>query len=255
MKYVALAVVVVVSVVGCGGEPTIDASTEATYEESMKRIVESMDPSRAQEFMGAVMQLGMAEIDLSDPDQNPTEMIQILDGKTATEVIEMASQQRTLAQADRARREAEKMRELADKESAEQQALEALRAITIEAPSIEQSDGMFGINTTINFTVTNGLDQAISRLYWENVVISPGRSVPWIQEDSNYSISGGLEPGETATWSLNPSGLRWDRTEFPEDAELEVRVYRADGADGEPIHNARQLTDFERSQLESMQKK
>lgn len=252
MKYLALAVGTVIVLAGCGGEPTIDASTEPAYEESMKKVVGDMDAARAQEFMGAVMQLSMAQIDLADPDQQPTDLMEVLHGKTAAEVIEMASQQRTLAEAERARREAETLRELATKASEEQAALAALSDITIEAPSVEQREGMFGVNTTINFTVTNGLDQAISRLYWENVVISPGRSVPWIQEDSNYSISGGLEPGETATWSLNPGGLRWNTTEFPEDAVLEVNVYRADGADGEPIHNARLLSDRERGQLDAM---
>jgi hypothetical protein len=57
--------------------------------------------------------------------------------------------------------------------------------------------------------------------------------VPWIQEDFDYEVPGGLEPGEAANWSLSPSKFSpWGRAEVPRDAVMTVEVVRLNGQDG-----------------------
>ena len=84
--------------------------------------------------------------------------------------------------------------------------------------------------------VENNTDHPVSRVYFDATYQSPERSIPWAADSMNYSISGGLEPGESASWSLTPnysSDLR-DVT-VHDDAELHLKVYRLDGPDGEAL--------------------
>ena len=92
-----------------------------------------------------------------------------------------------------------------------------------------------GNQPIIELTVENRTGQAISRAYFEGTLASPNRSVPWHKDTFNYSISGGLEPGEKAAWSLAPNMFSgWGKIEAPADAVFTVTVERLDGADGEP---------------------
>ena len=68
----------------------------------------------------------------------------------------------------------------------------------------------------VELTVHNGTDAAISRVYFKGTLASPNRSVPWLQDDINYGISGGLEPGETITWYLAPNMFsNWSTVKSP----------------------------------------
>jgi hypothetical protein len=49
----------------------------------------------------------------------------------------------------------------------------------------------------ISMRVTNNTDKALSRIYYHGTVITPGRTIPWIDDDFNNEIRGGLEPGES----------------------------------------------------------
>ncbi len=101
-------------------------------------------------------------------------------------------------------------------------------------------DGSLGPEPRVDLSVTNGTDRAVSRAYFVGRLVSAGRSVPWLEEEFSYQIPGGLEPGETAQWSLSPNQFSaWGRVEAPTDAVLEVTVTQLDGADGEAIATSR----------------
>lgn len=53
----------------------------------------------------------------------------------------------------------------------------------------------------IKFDITNNLDFAISGVHFEYTVKQEGRSVPIRKDSSSFSISGGVEPGETKSLS------------------------------------------------------
>ena len=59
----------------------------------------------------------------------------------------------------------------------------------------------------IELTVRNNTGHPVSRAYFEGVLSTPGRSVPWIKDSFNYQISGGLEPNEESTWRLAPNKI------------------------------------------------
>ena len=108
----------------------------------------------------------------------------------------------------------------------------------------------------IVLTVKNETEQAVSRAYFEATLASPGRRDPWYKDRFNYMISGGLEPGEEATWSLEQHMLSgWAKVDAPADAALTVTVEKIDGADGKSSYVAREFTERDRERLDELKKK
>ena len=113
-----------------------------------------------------------------------------------------------------------------------------------------------GNQPIIEITVNNGTGSAVARAYFKGTIASPGRSVPWLVESFNYSISGGLEPGETQSWSLAPNQFSdWGKVEAPKDAIFTVTVERLDGADGKPLFDAGAFTERDAIRLTTLQEK
>jgi hypothetical protein len=113
-----------------------------------------------------------------------------------------------------------------------------------------------GKQPIIELTVKNGTDQAVSRAYFEGTLASPDRSVPWHKDTFNYDISGGLEPGEEATWKLAPNMFSdWGKVDAPPDAVFTVTVERIDGADGEAVYSTREFDESDRKRLAELKKK
>ncbi len=66
-------------------------------------------------------------------------------------------------------------------------------------------EGLLGPEPIVELTVRNGTAHAVSRAYFVGTLASSNRPVPWLTEMFNYSISGGLQPGEKASWDLAPN--------------------------------------------------
>ena len=98
------------------------------------------------------------------------------------------------------------------------------------------SEDRFSSDPVIDLTVWNGTGQTVSRFYCRGVLSSPGRT-PWVEENFNYSVRGGIQTGETRQFKLSPSMFsEW--CEAPKDRDdlvLSVTVYRLDGPDGEEL--------------------
>jgi hypothetical protein len=92
-------------------------------------------------------------------------------------------------------------------------------------------------NGVIELSVTNSTGRAVSRAYFDAILATPGREIPWVAAPFNYSIPGGMEPGESDTWrlSLNMFGEWSDAPADRQDMVLTVEAARLDGADGQRI--------------------
>ena len=113
-----------------------------------------------------------------------------------------------------------------------------------------------GYQPIIELTVRNGTSHAISRAYFVGTLSSPGRSVPWLKEDFNYEISGGVEPGKKVSWRLSPNMFStWGSIKAPSDAVFTVEVERLDGPDKKALHSARDFTEQDAERLEKLKKK
>jgi len=108
-----------------------------------------------------------------------------------------------------------------------------------------------GKQPIIELTVKNGTGHVVSRAYFEGAIASPDRSVPWHKDTFNHSISGGLEPGEVATWSLIPN-MYWKTVDAPADAVFTVTVEQLDGANGETIYSTREFGERDLERLSEL---
>jgi hypothetical protein len=109
----------------------------------------------------------------------------------------------------------------------------ALAKFLVESARFYYSENRITTEPVIDVTVRNSTDQTISRFYARGVLTSPGRETPWVDGTFNYSIRGGIKPGESQNFKLAPNMFgEWakapkDRT----DMVLAVTINRVDGSD------------------------
>ncbi|WP_155272329.1 DUF6694 family lipoprotein [Xenorhabdus bovienii] len=77
--------------VGCGGEPTFDASNDEAMKASAEKMAKNMSPEEMAKFEKAFLKLSMQSVLVAkDGDDALTLMKEKLNGKTAKQIIEMA---------------------------------------------------------------------------------------------------------------------------------------------------------------------
>ena len=87
----------------------------------------------------------------------------------------------------------------------------------------------------------------------KGALTSPGRSVPWLSEDFDCGIAGGLEPGEEKTVKLAPN-RHGDWGNAPKDRSdliLTVEVLQDDGAANKKLFDS-QLSNRDRERLDEL---
>ncbi|TXD32561.1 hypothetical protein FRC96_17125 [Lujinxingia vulgaris] len=238
-------VVALVLVSACA--PKVDGSSEEAMQDSIAEIRETLSGSELDAFDAALMTLAFqsAGEGLFDPNVGPEEVsgrvFAQLDGKSADEIIAEAEAVRArVAEEQAARERAQALSEIQELEAARassDEARQALERFVVTRSRFEKVAQRFGpAQPIIELDVQNTTGYAISRVYFDARLASPGRSVAWLEEQFNYEIPGGLEPGESARWSLEPNMFSsWGDVEERADVVLTVKPYRLDGADGESL--------------------
>lgn len=245
---------------GCG-DPTVDGSSQEAMEESIENIRDSLPESQHDDFNQALTALAFSEIgdDIfsgNGPSQSEIEslMRDRLAGMTGDEILSEGDriiQERKERERRQALKEIEELRQKQGEAEEAQQMLSDFEVIRSRFYFQEQRYGRD--KPIIELTVRNGTEHAVSRAYFSGTIASPDRSVPWVEDTFNYSIPGGLEPGEEATWHLAPNQFSdWGRVEAPEDAVFTVVPSRLDGPSGDPVLSAEGLSDYDRRRLERL---
>jgi|GEM_PF-2335116 len=145
------------------------------------------------------------------------------------------------------------LKELRSRKVEFEKKLDALKGFRVLQANFSNAENSIGIREpTIELTVQNDTAHPVKRAYFRGVLASPGRSIPWIDETFNYSVAGGVEPGEKVAWTLSPGMFgKWGNVDAPTDARFTVTVYRLDGPDGQPLFGN---ADFKKSDAERMEK-
>lgn len=251
-------------VAGCS-EPTIDTSSDDAMKVSSQKVRESLPESKRAEFDEALQILAFSQIDMKDLFAEGAigagglegKMRSALDGKTADQVIAEAAR----IKAERKVREREQalaeIKELEKKRQAAEHAREELEKFQVLRSRFYMKEREFmGKQPIIELSVRNGTNSPVSRAYFEGTIASPDRSVPWHQDTFNYSISGGLEPGEEATWNLAPNMFSgWGKVDVPADAVFTVTVEKLDGPNGEMLYSVRDFGEREMERLAELKSK
>lgn len=243
-KITWLLITLCVTLVACS-QPTIDAENP---EESIEQIKESLSSDEREQFEDA-MEIVASNI-LADAFGNilgggdvnldPETALQDVDGMTAGEVISYADSIRQ-AREERAREQAhQEIKELSEKRAEARAAQSQLEDFTVERSRFYKRERRWtSDDPIIEVTVTNNTEHAISRAYFEGVIASPSREVPYLEKRFNYSIPGGIEPGETQEWNLAPNRFsEWGRVDMEGDMVFTATPYRVDDASGDPLFEA-----------------
>lgn len=261
MKH-ALVVTMLAAALTLGGcSPKIDGSSEEAFRSSVERIANKLDEDKKEEFAEAIMVIGMSSIKvgslfagMQDPDDLVSEMRTEVDGLTADQVISKARDIRQKHK-DRERGQAlDEIKELLTQKQAAADAADGLQNFKVIRSRYLTGRGYFGSDSAFEITVRNDTDHPISRAHFQATLASPDRAVPWKTGEFNYSIPGGLEPGEQKTWTLDPS-FEWGRVDAPKDAILTIVPTRLDDAKGEPLYDAEQFGEAEAERLAALQKR
>ncbi|MCH4885539.1 DUF6694 family lipoprotein [Pseudomonas sp. TMW22080] len=249
---------------GCG-DPKLDGSSEEAMKKSVQKISESLSSEKKAQFESGLELVIISNVDFKsvlNGDKSAADltgaMLSDLNGKTAEQVIATAD----LIRIERERKEREQavleIEELKKKEISSEKAKQELQNFSVSKSRfyLEEEEYSFRPKPVIAITVKNGTQSAVSRAYFKGTVSSPGRSIPWIVEDFNYEIRGGLEPGEQQSWNLLPNQFgEWGKVNPPKDAVFTVEVVRLDGADKNALFDSDGLSVSEKARLEHLTKK
>lgn len=251
-------VLALILLAGCS-EPRIDASTDESLRVSAEKVRDSLPEEKRVEFMSALSVLALKGLDFeglmsgranSSVEKFETDYINLIDGKTADEVIAAANRITEERKAEERAQAIREINELEEKRERAKQATSESKKIKVLRSRFYIEEGRIRDEPVIELNVKNDLGVAVSRIFFEGTLASPTRSVPWCKGGFNYSIPGGLEPGEEASWSLTPNRMSdwWDANP-PADAVLTVVVIRADGADGKPVFDVDEFGDRDKERL------
>lgn len=252
--------------VGCA-KRTIDGSSDAALKSSMERVKAGLSAEEKAKFEESIMVIAFnggnifqMAADKEDPFRR---MRDRLNGKTAAEVIiaadKVKAEQAKLAEELKHRERAQIESEIVELEAKKKAAIDAatkLKSFEVERSRFYFSEGRFSHDAVIELSVVNNTGIPVSRVFFHGVLATPGRSIPWVEDDFNYPISGGLEPGEKATWKLSPNMFgAWSRAPKDRtDMVLTVTVKRVNGPDEKTTIDG-EFSKFDAERLADLQSK
>jgi hypothetical protein len=239
-----------VFIVSCGAlDPRLDTSSEEAYTRSLSQMREPLNDVEREELGQALVALAMQD-ELATEGENAFDALQRManlspeqlrrnigeraNGKTAREIIRL-HHQTALERTDTQIAVIEG--DLAESEALYASARSQLDAVNVQGARFYWA-GRYFLEPVISLSVTNNGTTAISRIYFHGKVETPGRTIPWIDEDFNYVVVGGLEPGETRRLSLSPNRFgEWgaSETQGRRDLVFTVTVVDIEGPNGERL--------------------
>lgn len=249
------------------GAPKIDATSDETMKKTIDMVRASLPENKREPFNEALKTVMFSQIDMGDLIASGSsgvnlvegKMKQALHGKTGDEVIALAAQIKKKNQQQMRSQELTELQALEKKRIKVETAKKELAKFeTLEARYYKKKYEVMGeiIQPIIEMKVKNGTQHAISRAYFIGTLKSPNRSIPWLREDFNYAIDGGIEPGETVTWHLSPNMYsKWGTVQVPEDATISIETIKLDGPNNEELFSSQEFTDRDDKRLLELKKK
>jgi uncharacterized protein DUF6694 len=257
-----LVLIAALLMIGACSKPRIDTSSDEKMGASIAKVRSSLPPEKLTQFDEAWVAVAMQGFTVpgimsTATAANMTAAVkERLNGKTGDEVIAEAAKIKAKAEA-KAKEEAKAEIAKLEKAKTEVDAAKAqmVKFEIIDAKFRQTKDFIGMMQPEITMTVKNGTPYPVSRAYFVGILTSPGRSVPWLRKEFNYSISGGIEPGEQATWNLTPNQFsEWGSVKPDKDAGLKVEVVGLDGPDSKRLFTDAKFDDEDAARLVSLKK-
>jgi hypothetical protein len=153
----------------------------------------------------------------------------VVSGHTAAEIIRIADSERDkglrnaidiystqLEKAQSSLRDAEE-EDGALRAQAEQQK-SILQQLQVTKPKFYYQRSSYRDDPMISFAISNKSEIPVKRAFFHGRVQTPGRAVPWVDDDFNYEFPGGLEPSETKNLNLAPNRYLGHWGDVPKEA-------------------------------------
>jgi hypothetical protein len=261
-RIILLPILLCLLIISC--QKKIDSSNEESMRNSIKEINESLEEDKKEEFQESMKLMMFNGLEISDlmkdggAEKTGEDFKTRIDGMTADDVIEQGH--KVKAEIERKKKEQAKTEVLVlytARENAENDKKMLSKFEVIKSQFYVRKKGTYYITKEpiIELTVKNGTDKAISRAYFTGTLVSPERTIPWIKDDFNYEISGGLESGEVVTWYLAPNMFSdWGEVDVPKDAILNTEVTQLDGPNGDALYSINNFGETEQKRLEELLK-
>lgn len=240
---------------------TVDASDPDAFRQSISEITSGMSEDKKEELRQSMIVLAF---DTYQPDKGLWGKAALdapillaakdeIDGLSADEIISLGKTRRnTLIDI-----EIEGLAgELNRQKKARAENSELFDNLKIDNPKYRIQKSMLMEQPVISFRITNETDVAVSRIFMNGVLASPGRSTPWVEDEFNYEFSGGLEPGEVRVLDLSPNMFgEWginDQYSRRDDLELSLELFNVELADGTLVldEETRDPSEIEREMAE-----
>jgi hypothetical protein len=128
---------------------------------------------------------------------------------------------------------------------------DSLSRFQVESAKLTQTQ----LKTTVQLTVRNGTGHSISRVLFTARALGDANEAPWLDEELDYHIAGGLAPGARATWRIQPPntiGGKWNRVKVPSTARFVLQPTQLYTADGALLWGARTFTRGDQRLLDSL---
>jgi len=254
---------------------TIDFATDSSFEASLEVMRANLDSSLHENFAKALLYIALEDVDnfllgleaMGNPSRLKVYLSSKVAGLDAQEIMDVAENKQQLKYVSDLRSDIADMKWKVARANTEIKVnkglIDGYKADAKQLKKVKVSNAKFYYNEdgykpkpTVELTVLNGTEHPISRVYFNCVLRTPGRSIPWVKESMNYSIPGGIEPGEKLSWILTPSSVGdWDNAPMNrEDMVLEITAYRIDGIDEEAIYTAYSTDEYEEKIKEERKK-
>lgn len=244
----------------------IDGTSEESMKSSIESIKSSLSDDKKKEFENAIQTIMLQNLNFSDlikgeegADAVIKDVKSKLNGLTADEIIDEGKKIKAEIEVKKKEQAKIEIAELYENKSKAESNKEKLKGFeVIKSQFYKRKKGSYYVTyePIIELIVKNGTDKAISRAYFEGTLASPNRSVPWLKDEFNYSISGGLEPNEEVTWRLAPNMFSdWGEVKAPKDAILTVDVLQLDDAEGNELYSVKIFGEEEKERLDELIKK
>lgn len=256
MRRSAIVAVAAIALSACNeGAPTLDASSDEALKASIQRMAEHLPEDKKQSLSKAVMALTFGEavnsgglIGAAEAAKAPNFMSTAaapLKGKTADEIIKIADgriAERRQRQLEAVNTEISALQsEISGDDTTISNAKSLIEKIAISGSRFYINDAGYISEPAISFQIQNNGAIAIKRIFARGILETPGRSVPWVDDEFNYEIPGGIEPGEKKTLRLAPNQFSgWGNSEITKrkDLVLTVSVVDFEKPDGSRVIGA-----------------
>jgi uncharacterized protein YgiM (DUF1202 family) len=244
VKKVILMAFLLPIILGCI-DKKVDSSTVDSFKSSLKAIEDSLqDDEKKKKFKKAMRALRFSAIDnklkvATNHEKLQQKIKDKLNGKTANEIIvegnSIISEQKKKSK--RTFKEIEEIKIKISELEQKRSEAENTKVNVVRSLFYFQENSIFNA-PVVELTVKNQTQHALSSISFHGVLKSPGRTIPWVKDSFSYKISGGLEPGEQATWKLAPNRFgKWGKVpKDRKDMVLTVAVTSIYGADELPIY-------------------